>query len=319
MCAASRTENSSFEGYGLACGDATTTTDIEDQEETESDGTSVSSVRRSSNFSERLDDGREPSCPSVSPAEADIDIKEPLSLAIDSTGRAQVVQATKVLTCNILEALLARLSVLPATVGSYCTESVKDKAPERPPGVFVKPPPGLARPSGVAIGLVAPRVDMVQEDNDKISGEALSAAISAKSTPAAGHQHTIVWHVDAQKLTSSDVVIVSPRFEFTKSSCRSMPFRVMLCPKNVCASSGRVSFKRARSFGGIQIKVDAAASLQVEFILDVKLGQDFAEISNIAHDFGKSAVCTVPGSWNFYKAVDKTSQTLSIAVTITPR
>jgi len=265
----------------------------------------------------------------------------PLWLALDCSDHVHMVQGTKLVSSKVGEQSSTRQSKQPdgekkspekklcpdaslanehTTAGDVfagACEAKKSKnatdVPLRPPGFFVQPPPGLSLPHHAVIGMVK---------RDQMPGDALETSTPVcKPRPAAPavvaesalQKHTFVWQADARKLTSSDKVIVSPRFEFEAPS-GNVAFRVMMYPREA-GNAGRVSFKKARSIGNLQIKTET--DVRVKAGLDVKLGKDFAKIK-FAHTFGESSsMCKVPGTWNFFQAIDKASQTLQIAVTIT--
>eukprot|EP00929_Paragymnodinium_shiwhaense_P041258 TRINITY_DN21443_c0_g1_i1.p1 TRINITY_DN21443_c0_g1~~TRINITY_DN21443_c0_g1_i1.p1 ORF type:complete len:302 (-),score=44.75 TRINITY_DN21443_c0_g1_i1:528-1433(-) len=215
----------------------------------------------------------------------------PLWLAVDSDDRVQVVQAAKLVSPETL-ALLCESRSAAATRPSQRT------VPKRPPGIFFRTPPGLPTQPGRAV----------------TSMTDVPGPLVCTPTPArAVSQSTFTWTIDARKLTSSDKVIVSPRFEFSAS--RIVPFRVMLCPKDVGYDGGRVSFKKARAIGNVLIKSEL--DLEAKLAFDVKLGDDFAEMT-VEHDFSEAGMCKLPGAWNFMKAVDNKTQTITVTVTVSP-
>eukprot|EP00929_Paragymnodinium_shiwhaense_P052396 TRINITY_DN2624_c0_g1_i1.p1 TRINITY_DN2624_c0_g1~~TRINITY_DN2624_c0_g1_i1.p1 ORF type:complete len:149 (+),score=23.20 TRINITY_DN2624_c0_g1_i1:253-699(+) len=126
---------------------------------------------------------------------------------------------------------------------------------------------------------------------------------------------TFVWTLAAKKLHSSDMTLVSPRFELKSGSV--VPFRVVLVPRLVGGQGGQVaSLKESKGCASIQIKSELDVAQRLAF--DLKLGSDFAQVS-IEHDFGASHMCKLPGVWNFSKAVDIATQKIVITVTATPK
>eukprot|EP00929_Paragymnodinium_shiwhaense_P099895 TRINITY_DN6180_c0_g1_i1.p1 TRINITY_DN6180_c0_g1~~TRINITY_DN6180_c0_g1_i1.p1 ORF type:complete len:325 (+),score=39.01 TRINITY_DN6180_c0_g1_i1:79-1053(+) len=176
--------------------------------------------------------------------------------------------------------------------------SVPTPTPVRPPGIFF--PPGLHPPDHLAVDIIEPTLD-----EKPIDMQAMSRTRTV--TP-----NSFVWVLDARKLTSSDKVIVSPRFEFAAPG--PVPFRVMLYPKEINYHSGSVSFRRSRGLGTVHLKSEI--NLQGDVLIDVSVGQSCCD-EPIEHDFSETGVCRLPDLWNFCKEIDAATQTIEVRVSIT--
>jgi len=173
-------------------------------------------------------------------------------------------------------------------------------------------PPGLRTPPGLPPPDVAPPAASCEPCKSTVAKK--EEVVDLKDVPRTRTltPNSFAWVVDARKLSSSDKVIVSPRFEFASSSGPA-GFRVIMYPKDISHRTGRESFKRSRGFGSITVKSES--SLFGDVSIDVTVGQRGCR-EPVLHNFSQEPVSQIPDVWNFRKEVDEATQTVEIHVSI---
>merc|ERR1719293_212184 len=77
-----------------------------------------------------------------------------------------------------------------------------------------------------------------------------------RSTSVSTGATRIEWIVDARKLRGNDKQAVSPSFDLTCGG-RTLPFKMMIYPRQVCDQRGGASFKKSGGRGSVTIKCEA--------------------------------------------------------------
>eukprot|EP00929_Paragymnodinium_shiwhaense_P096645 TRINITY_DN5829_c0_g1_i1.p1 TRINITY_DN5829_c0_g1~~TRINITY_DN5829_c0_g1_i1.p1 ORF type:complete len:303 (-),score=45.61 TRINITY_DN5829_c0_g1_i1:261-1169(-) len=172
----------------------------------------------------------------------------------------------------------------------------------------IRPPPGLWLPTSPQPGLSLP-TPAASESRDTSPSECSYAACAEAST--------IAWTVDARKLDSDNKVIVSPSFDVDVAG-QTVPFKVILTPKETVVKKGGPSFKRSKGHGTIQLKCESAGAFAKPVEIKFAVGRSGLK-GPVVHDFDNAGVCTLKrqkAHWNFSQAVDAPSQTFDIRIEI---
>eukprot|EP00929_Paragymnodinium_shiwhaense_P101542 TRINITY_DN646_c0_g2_i1.p1 TRINITY_DN646_c0_g2~~TRINITY_DN646_c0_g2_i1.p1 ORF type:complete len:310 (-),score=52.13 TRINITY_DN646_c0_g2_i1:305-1234(-) len=211
-----------------------------------------------------------------------------LYLHVDEEGRVQVVDSRP----KQLALTPSKRSVL---------SQIASPSIGMPPGLSLDtphtPPPGLS----------------LLLETGSISADASASEYSDAGCPTS----SFVWTVDARKLVSDHKVIVSPSFE-VELAAQTVPFKVILTPKEVTLRKGGQSFKRSRGMGSIQLKCESAGDFAEMAQVKFSVGRSLSR-GPVLHDFGQSGVCSLKSeidTWNFTQAVDEASQSFDIRIEI---
>eukprot|EP00929_Paragymnodinium_shiwhaense_P101540 TRINITY_DN646_c0_g1_i1.p1 TRINITY_DN646_c0_g1~~TRINITY_DN646_c0_g1_i1.p1 ORF type:complete len:306 (-),score=35.31 TRINITY_DN646_c0_g1_i1:328-1245(-) len=219
----------------------------------------------------------------------------PLWLALDAEGRWQAVESPEQ---ELTDTPTMASMLIPNTSFSPCPPLPRGLSSEAP----ILPPPGLF---------------LLPMDTAPGAQDALATEYSDAGCPGMMMRGTIEWKVDARKLVSEYKVVVSPSFD-VQLAARSVPFKVILAPKEIASRKGGQSFKRSRGKGSIQLKCESADDFTELVEVKFSVGRSLPR-GPIVHDFSDSGVCGLPserGHWNFAHAVDPTSQTVDIRINI---
>jgi len=143
-----------------------------------------------------------------------------------------------------------------------------------------------------------------------------------RSTSVSTRAARIEWTVDARKLRGNDKSAVSPPFELTCGG-RTLPFRMMIYPKQVNDQKGGASFKKSRGKGTVTVKCEAdltQLTTPLQFRIYVGAGANRQTPRGpVEHDFSASAVCTLPKDveeWDFSEARDAVSSTFVVGLEV---
>lgn len=214
----------------------------------------------------------------------------------------------------------AVLRDFPAPYSSFARGSLKalQAARQRPPASLarrdraaVPPPPPPSKPPSIA----------TSEPSGADPEEPTRAIPKSGLLVVAGTERTRVsWTVDAKKLHSKDQIIVSPRFDVSVEQ-RSVPFKMMLCPKTVSDRRGGHCFKKAKGVGFVQLKCEAASGGGTacgRLTFKVSVGREPSR-GPVVHDFAQEGVAGLleePRHWDLAKAVDRVQQTLTVELEV---
>jgi hypothetical protein len=143
-----------------------------------------------------------------------------------------------------------------------------------------------------------------------------------RSTSVSTRATRIEWIVDARKLRGNDKQAVSPSFDLNCGG-RTLPFKMMIYPKQVTDQKGGASFKKSRGRGSVTIKCEAdltAGSTPLSFRIYTGTGaMKQPPRGPVEHDFSASAVCTLPRNieeWDFAEVQDKASSTFVVGLEV---
>lgn len=201
---------------------------------------------------------------------------------------------------------------VPATPEADYLRRTAGKSVQPPPGVFVQPPPGLSLPYHAVIGLVTMEdVLRARRATPQTPRKSLSVAQKASEDDARS-TNTFVWFADARRLTSSERVMVSPRFEIKNLQGSEVPFRLLLHAAEEDSQTGRLSFKKTKGLAHIQVKSEVPTPLSLKVTVDVSY-----HTASCVHNFADAITCKMPGSIDLTQAVDAVMETVKLAVTIT--
>jgi len=134
-----------------------------------------------------------------------------------------------------------------------------------------------------------------------------------RSTSVSTRAARIEWNVDARKLRGNDKQAVSPSFDLSCGG-RTLPFKMMIYPKQIPEQRGGASFKKSKGRGSITIKCEADVHHgTTPLTFRIYTGQGVNKQiprGPVEHDFSASAICTLPRSieeWDFQEVADRAS------------
>jgi len=143
-----------------------------------------------------------------------------------------------------------------------------------------------------------------------------------RSTSVSTRASRIEWTVDARKLRGNDKQAVSPSFDLVCAG-RTLPFKMMIYPKQVTDQKGGASFKKSKGRGTVTIKCEAdlnTGSTPLQFRVYTGTGASKQTPRGpVEHDFSESAVCTLPRNieeWDFEQVKDKDSSTFVVGLEV---
>jgi len=126
----------------------------------------------------------------------------------------------------------------------------------------------------------------------------------------------VTWIVDCKRLQSKDRILVSPPFDLPLG--KLVPFRLMVQPKE--KFKGGDNFAKARGLGSIQLKCEDTlmeeALQRTALTFRLAVGQ-MPWRAHVRHDFAGASAAGLPAGqqeWNFRKAADPSSQTITISL-----
>jgi len=135
------------------------------------------------------------------------------------------------------------------------------------------------------------------------------------------------WSVDARKLYSTDVRVVSPQFLLELPGCGQQAFKVALHPRVVINNKRGGGFKKAKGKGSVMLKceaqlLEAECVGHVQFSVRVGRGSLMQQPRGpVTNDFAEKSCCGLPeGSdeWDFRSIADEFGFLL-VSVHIWPR
>jgi len=195
--------------------------------------------------------------------------------------------------------------------------------PMRPPGVWHKPAVRTSSRSSNASTRASNEEPLGNDVKDETEGEPrysqqMQIEIPRGNSFCRGGVR-IVWPVDARKLRSGDMQIVSPAFELFPST----EFKLLIKAAAKGGKRGQAGFKAARGRGDIELKCVARACADVPpltFRISVKVpdGKPKAH-SVVTHDFSYKAIYGTSQSsqpWEFDSAVDSMSKMFVVCLEV---
>jgi hypothetical protein len=143
-----------------------------------------------------------------------------------------------------------------------------------------------------------------------------------RSTSVSTNEARIEWVVDARKLRGNDKQAVSPPFDLTCGGS-TLPFRIMIYPKQVTDQKAGASFKKSRGRGSVTIKCEADLHQTTPLYFRIYAGKHGVNKQDprgpVEHDFSVSAVGKLPQNieeWDFSEVKDDASSTFVVGLEV---
>jgi len=197
-----------------------------------------------------------------------------------------------------------------------------NEVPMRPPGVWRKPVRASSCSSGASTRA---------SSNDKV--ESLKTAAKKECSSRCSKQlqieiptgssfcvagKRVCWPVDARKLRSCDMQIVSPAFELSPGS----EFKLLIKSAASGGKRGRAGFKAGRGRGIVELKCISGSSTDLPaltFRISLNDQDDNPHGRGlITHDFQRETIYQESQAWDFDAAVDVASQMFVVCLEVAP-
>lgn len=92
---------------------------------------------------------------------------------------------------------------------------------------------------------------------------------------------------------------------------------VRVVPKPASKRRGGACFRASKGWCSIEVKINSDVAIpDTDMSLSVSVGGGVAQSRRVEHNFGREPVCKIPGEWNLSAAVDPSTQTAAIEVSV---